>query len=181
MNGNASKCGATWCNMVQHGAKVWKRVQDGAGWCKARWCMMVKASAIPCNTMQYQVIHSKSINCWNVNIGSWVSLIFILTIIKVLLSLFTVPFLTRSEVIPLCIWNKVLKLWCCHFWLKKLHAFQWIYVCLFFLKLNWLKLSKHTQNFHLSYIINNTCWGSNDQGDRKKETDLQHSRFTFII
>ena len=56
MNGNASKCGATWCNMVQHGAKVWKRVQDGAGWCKARWCMMVKARAIPCNTMQYHLI-----------------------------------------------------------------------------------------------------------------------------
>ena len=56
MNGNASKCGATGCNMVQHGAKVWKRVQDGAGWCKARWCMMVNASAIPCNTMQYYAI-----------------------------------------------------------------------------------------------------------------------------
>ena len=56
INGNASKCGATGCNMVQHGAKVWKRVQDGAGWCKARWCMMVKASAMPCSTIQYHLI-----------------------------------------------------------------------------------------------------------------------------
>ena len=55
--------------------------------------------------------------------------------INVLLSLFAVPFFTRSEVIPLCIRNKILNLWCYHFWLKKSHAFQWIYVSSF---LSWM-------------------------------------------
>ena len=46
---NAVQPGATWCKIVKDSAR-W------AGWCKARWCMMVKASAMPCSTIQYHLI-----------------------------------------------------------------------------------------------------------------------------
>lgn len=46
---NAVQPGATWCKIVEDSAR-W------AGWCKARWCMMVKASAMPCSTIQYHLI-----------------------------------------------------------------------------------------------------------------------------
>ena len=130
-----------------------------------------------------QVIRSKLLNCWNFKIGSsGVLNLYFYHEQRPPFSLCS-PFLHKVGGHPLVHLKYVLQsfIWSSTFNLvplwQKWHEFQ--RMCFFLSQAQLVKIYQRTKKkiFHLSYSIHNTCWGSNDQGDRKKETDLQHFRF----